>query len=141
MENMGKVSVLVSGGLDAKAGGSIVDAGQDLLKRAKDPESKRAIAAYFAGQAVGNNNLVTRSTGNVMNNNLELLFTGPALRAFNFNFTLTPRDREEARIVRKIIKVFKKTMAVKRRDNVFKKSTLTIITLKYHLNCVGLPKH
>ena len=127
----GAIGFLGSGGLDAKAGGSIVDAGQDLLKRAKDPESKRAIAAYFAGQAVGNNNLVTRSTGNVMNNNLELLFTGPALRAFNFNFTLTPRDREEARIVRKIIKSMKRNMSPQRSESQLFLKTPRIFELQY----------
>jgi len=119
------------GGLDAKGGKQIIDAGKDLLANAKDPESKRAIAAYFAGQAVGNNNLVTRSTGNVMNNNLELLFTGPALRAFNFNFTLTPRDREEARIIRKIIKSMKRNMSPQRSESQLFLKTPRIFELQY----------
>ncbi len=127
----GAIGVLGSGGLDKKAGKSIIDAGQDLLKNAKDEESKAAIAAYFAGQAVGNNNLVTRSTGNVINNNLELLFTGPALRAFNFNFTLTPRDREEARIVRKIIKSMKRNMSPQRSESHLFLKSPRIFELQY----------
>ena len=127
----GAIGVLGSGGLDKKAGKSIIDAGQDLLNKAKDEESKAAIAAYFAGQAVGNNNLVTRSTGNVMNPNLELLFTGPALRAFNFNFTLTPRDREEARIVRKIIKSMKRNMSPQRSESHLFLKTPRIFELQY----------
>ena len=66
--------------------------------------------AYFAGQAVGAN-VFTRATGTVVNPNLELLFSGPRLRTFQFNFTLTPRSEEEATMVRKIIKFFKRTSA------------------------------
>jgi len=114
-----------------KAAGKMMDAGANLLNTAKDKESKRAIAAYFAGQAIGNNNLVTRSTGNVMNPNLELLFTGPSLRSFNFNFTLTPRDREEARIVRKIIKSMKRNMSPQRSESQLFLKTPRIFELKY----------
>ena len=69
------------------------------------------IAAFFAGKAVGNNTLFTRATGKVLNQNLELLFSGPGLRTFNYNFRFTPREDTEARMVRSIIKMFKKAMA------------------------------
>ena len=75
------------------------------------------IKAYFAGKAV-NANILGRA-GIAINPNLEVLFNGPALRTFTYNFRFTPRERQEARTVRKIIKLFKKTMAVKRRDKVF----------------------
>ena len=127
----GAIGVLGSGGLDAKACKSVIDAGKNLLANAKDDDTKAAVAAYFAGQAVGNNNLVTRSTGNVMNNNLELLFTGPSLRAFNFNFTLTPRDREEARIIRKIIKSMKRNMSPQRSESQLFLKTPRIFELQY----------
>ena len=120
-----------AGGLEKGSGKKIIDAGKDLLKNAKDPEAKKAVAAYFAGQAVGNNQLITRSTGNVMNPNLELLFTGPALRSFNFNFTLTPRDREEARIVRKIIKSMKRNMSPQRSESQLFLKTPRIFELQY----------
>ena len=127
----GAIGVLGSGGLDAKAGKSVIDAGKNLLANAKDDDTKAAVAAYFAGQAVGNNNLVTRSTGNVMNPNLELLFTGPSLRSFNFNFTLTPRDREEARIIRKIIKSMKRNMSPQRSESQLFLKTPRIFELQY----------
>ena len=114
-----------------KAGGKMLDAGKNLFSAAKDEDTKRSIAAYFAGQAIGNNNLLTRSTGNVMNPNLELLFTGPSLRSFNFNFTLTPRDREEARIVRKIIKSMKRNMSPQRSESQLFLKTPRIFELKY----------
>ena len=68
------------------------------------------VAAYFAGQATGKN-VLTRTTGKVMNPNLELLFSGPALRSFNYNFRFTPREQKESLMVRRIIKFFKKSMA------------------------------
>ena len=114
-----------------KAAGTMMDAGSRLFDNAKDADTKKGLAAYFAGQAIGNNNLVTRSTGNVMNPNLELLFTGPALRSFNFNFTLTPRDREEARIVRKIIKSMKRNMSPQRSESQVFLKTPRIFELKY----------
>ena len=72
--------------------------------------SKDDVAAYFAGQATGKN-VLTRTTGKVMNPNLELLFSGPSLRSFNYTFRFTPREQKESLMVRRIIKFFKKSMA------------------------------
>ncbi len=83
---------------------------------ASDPATKAAIAAYFAGQAVGAN-IFTRATNTVLNPNLELLFNGPTLRTFNFNFRLTPRTRTENDVIRKIIKSFKRNMAAQRSES------------------------
>lgn len=77
------------------------------------------IRAYFAGQAVGAN-VVGRSTGAVLNNNLELLFQGPTLRTFNYNYKFTPRSSSEANIVKEIIRTFKTEMAVRKgKTNLF----------------------
>ena len=79
----------------------------DLKKATNDPASEAALIAYFAGQAVGAN-IFGRATGTVLNPNMELLFTGPRLRTFAFNFKMTPRSEPEAREIREIIKTFKK---------------------------------
>lgn len=79
-----------------------------------DPNTLNALKAYFAGQAVGNQNLLSRINGAVLNPNLELLFQGPQLRNFNFNFQLTPRTDKETEKVRKIIRTFKQAMSVQR---------------------------
>lgn len=76
-----------------------------------DNDLKTAISSYFAGQAVGTNFL--GRSGIVLNPNLELLFQGPKLRSFRYSFRFTPRYDEEAKEVRRIIKTFKKTMAVR----------------------------
>lgn len=105
------------GGLD---GERIQEAFTNLVQQggtaANDPITKQAIAAFFAGQAVGAN-ILTRATGTVLNPNLELLFQGPTLRTFNFNFRLTPRTRTENDVIRKIIKSFKRNMAAQRSES------------------------
>ncbi len=78
-------------------------------------ENAAAFAGFFAGQAVGAN-IMGRTTGQVINPNLELLFEGPTLRTFNFNFPLTPRDETEANICRDIIQALKKDMAPVKED-------------------------
>ena len=84
--------------------GSVTDALGKLGNQiTNDAGTLPFLKAYFAGQAVGAN-VTARATGQVINPNLELLFTGPLLRTFNFNFTLTPRDEGEADTVKNIIK-------------------------------------
>ena len=56
----------------------------------------------------------SRVTGTAINPNLELLFNGPKLRSFQFSFKMTPRNLDEARNIRYILKFFKKGMAPKR---------------------------
>lgn len=92
--------------------------------------SEGDILAYFAGQAVGAN-IFTRATGKVINPNLELLFRGPQLRSFNYNYTFTPRNDKESVVVRQIIRHFKKNMAVKKRSAGLFLETPNIFDLKY----------
>jgi len=88
------------------------------------------IKAYFAGQAIGAN-IIGRSTGMTINNNLEVLFNGPQLRTFNYNYRFTPREPKEADKVRQIIRFFKKSMAPKRSTSrIFLKSP-NVFKLKY----------
>ena len=82
-----------------------------------------AINVYLAQQAVGAQGLLSRTTGAILNPNLEMLFGGPQLRRFTFSFLMSPRDADEATQVRKIIRFFKQGMSVKTSaSNVFLKS-------------------
>ena len=76
---------------------------------------KGLTAALFTGRAINRtgNELLARAQGRVVNPNLELLFNGPTLRPFNFQFRLSPRDRGESIEIRKIIRMFKQSSAVK----------------------------
>jgi len=88
------------------------------------------IKQYFAGQAVGAN-LLGRTTGMTINNNVEVLFNSPNLRTFNYNYRFTPREPREAKRIREIIRFFKKQMAPKRSNNrIFLKSP-NVWKLKY----------
>ena len=91
---------------------NLISAGNNL---ANSKGMENYISAYFAGQAVGTN-LVARTTGAVLNNNLELLFNGPKLRSFRYNFRFTPREEEESVMIKKIIRLFKREMASSKSD-------------------------
>ncbi len=109
---------------------ALADGVGDLGALATDDRTKAAVAAYFAGQAVGAN-VLGRSTGQVINPNLELLFTGPNLRSFSFNFTLTPRDPEEAGIVRRMIRAMKRNMTPQRSSEALFLKSPRIFELEY----------
>ena len=88
--------------------------------------SLAAAAAGVDGQA-----LLSRTTGQVLNPNMELLFKGPSLRPFSFKFKLSPRDKEEANEVIKIIRFFKQGSApIRSKSNLFLKSP-HIFRIKY----------
>ncbi len=53
---------------------------------------------------------ITRQTGAAINPNLELLFSGPQLRTFSFNFNFAPESTDEAFMVRKIQRWFRQGM-------------------------------
>ena len=101
--------------------------GADVIKSALDsPDTKTALGKYIAGQASGAQNLLTRTTGAIMNPNMELLFNAPQIRNFSFAFTLAPRSREEAKTVIKIIRFFKQGMApIRSKSRLFLKSPHT----------------
>ena len=54
-----------------------------------------------------------RTRGEILNQNVELLFNGVTLRSFKFSFKLTPRNKDEALQIKLIINAFKKNMAAK----------------------------
>ena len=85
-------------------------------KAAKEPSLKPALANLITSSLIGvdNNELLARGGGTIINNNLELLFKGPTLRPFTFQFILSPRDDTEATQVAKIIRAFKQSSAVQR---------------------------
>ena len=63
------------------------------------------------GANVSANDLLARSNGEIINPNMELLFNGPAIRNFRFNFKMTPRNEKEAEQIKLIIRAFKRNMA------------------------------
>ena len=94
-----------------------------------------AIRASISGAAInalGSNvsqkSILSRSTGQILNSNLELLFQGMSLRSFPFSVTFTPRDPEETKVVKAIIRSLKQSMAPKASQ--FNGSSATGLFLK-----------
>ena len=86
-------------------------------------DTQNAIRAWISGAAinalganVSSASILSRSTGQILNSNLELLFQGVNLRTFPFNFTFSPRNPKESDVVKAIIKSFKASMAPKAGD-------------------------
>ena len=74
---------------------------------------KDTVRAKVTESIIGGGNVLTRTTGAILNSNLELLFSGPELRTFQFSYTMTPRTKPEAANCKRIIRMFKKAMAAK----------------------------
>ena len=89
-----------------------------------DPATKDAIQNVFAASAVnafGANvspqALISRATGQIFQQNLELLFSGVKLRTFPFIFDFAPRDYIEAGVVKDIIRVLKRSASPSRKGS------------------------
>lgn len=109
----------------ANAVKSGAEAAQKLIESATalDGTTAKLINTALAGKAVnqlgGNVNatsLITRSTGQVLQSNMELLFDGPTLRSFPFVFDFTPRNYDEGQMVKKIIRTIKQAILPKNGD-------------------------
>ena len=113
-------------------GNSIGDSAQRLIETAVtafntgidipglNSETQGAVRAALSGAAVGAlgsnvspQSVISRSTGQILNNNLELLFKGVNLRTFPYSITFSPRSPTEASVVKKIIRRLKASMAPK----------------------------
>ena len=108
----------------AKDVGGAIEAGrsatQNLVKIGTGDQARNLTNLFFGAQvvnALGGNtsfqSLVSRTTGQALNPNLELLFNGVTLRSFSFDFDFVPRNEREAREVRSIIRTLKKHMSAK----------------------------
>ena len=101
-------------------------------------EVKGFITRFLASKAVGLANInitpeqiLARSEGKILNPNMELLFNGPGLRSFRFQFKLTPRGPKERDEVEAIIRTFKKHMSPKVSPNGTFLNTPDIFELRY----------
>ena len=82
------------------------------------------------GQTITQDELLARAQGRVLNPNAELLFQGPVLRDFNFDFLMIARSRQEGAQIRSIIRWFKLGMAPQFNNSTFL-NTPDIFTLEY----------
>ena len=123
LTNAGAGAVLSGSPLDSVMK-SLNNAGINLSAAIESGEGQNATAAGAAALAVkallgqGNiNSVISRATGNVFNQNVELLFNGVSLRpAFQFSFDMVPRSKKESNDIKEIIRILKQNMTPKKGD-------------------------
>ena len=95
-----------------------VSVGSEVRNYIRDLAAASAINS-LAGSNIRAGDFMARTQGKIVNQNLELLFNGVALRPFNFSWDLTPRDEKEAGEIREILYRLKKSSAARRTNNLF----------------------
>lgn len=111
-------SAVLSSNLFGSLGQSIDQFTKNLTAAIKTGEGQQGIAAGTAAAAVNAvlgqgdiDQIISRATGSVFNQNVELLFNGVMMRpAFNFSFDMVPRSKQESEMIKTIIRTFKKNM-------------------------------
>ena len=151
---MNSITAAAIGGFTGAAKAGQAKSGSDALEGVKKVIGATAVESGVAGLGMGNatdlatkylaaqavnifganvtlEQIMSRQTGEIFNPNMELLFSGPTLRAFKFQFKMMPRNRDESDQVKRIIRTFKKNMAPKtNRSNLFL-NTPNIFELRY----------
>jgi len=89
-------------------------AGFDLYRNYFKTQAQRAIVNSLAGTSIGLNDVLGRQAGQIVNQNVELLFNSVSIRPFGFNWDLTPRNIKESQSVLQIIRSLKRASAAKR---------------------------
>jgi len=109
---VGDVGTLAQAGIQAfNEGVNIPGLNSETQKSLRAAISGYALNAL--GSQVSSKSVISRSTGQILNNNLELLFSGVNLRSFPFTFTFSPRNPKESDVVKAIIRSLKMSMAAK----------------------------
>ena len=92
----------------------VASTGQILDKAAKKAVSE--LAEVITG-AEGTEQLINKAQGQADNPYMEVLFDAMQLRTFTYNFTMAPRNEDEAYEIQRIIQLFRFHMAPELRGN------------------------
>ena len=112
---------------------------QNIGKRFLTQDYGRLIATDLLAQAANiplgasltRDQVIARSSGQVLNQNVELLFNGVNIRTFNFSFKLTPRNEDEGDQVFFIIESLKQNMAAQINEDGLFLGTPNVFELTY----------
>jgi hypothetical protein len=115
-------SAVLSSNFLGSIGQSVTNAFSNIDSAIQTGEGQKGAAAGAAGAALqaalgqGDiNQIISRATGQVFNQNVELLFSGVTMRpAFSFSFDIVPRSQAESATVKDIIRAFKINMTPKK---------------------------
>ena len=77
------------------------------------------LASTVAGTDIDQDVILARTGGRVLNPNAEMLFQGPVIRDFSFEYRMIARSKKEGDEIRKIIRFLKEGMAPKFRNTTF----------------------
>lgn len=92
-------------------GRGLVNSGARQFLRARIQAS---LVNAVAGSSISANDVFGRQSGQIVNQNVELLFNSVSIRPFGFNWDFTPRNQKESDSVLQIIKSLKRAAAPKR---------------------------
>ena len=118
-----------------------------------DQPAGQLLSAFISQYALGRlginvnpNQFIARAQGVAINPNLELLFNGPKLRSFGFQFNFAPNDEQDASITRKIQRFFKQGMSPQKNEsNLIFLGSPNVFRLRYRTKerdrIKGLPMH
>jgi len=87
-------------------GGAFGEQGADFRQIYAAAASSGLISQFGLGE-IEPSDILARTTGKVANPNMEMLFRGPNMRQFEFQFKLVCRSKDDAKRIREIIKFFK----------------------------------
>ena len=117
-------SAIESGNIAKGIYEGVKDFGGNALDAAGDATARQVASSFFASKAVnilgGNTSLdgvLARSSGQIINPNMELLFNGVTLRSFSFSFDLAPRDERESDTIKRMLRIFKQNMQAKKSSD------------------------
>ena len=103
------VNQMITRGVDLKSMG--LEGSDKVVNAVKAAIGGLAVNQF--GANVTTNSVMSRASGQILNSNKEMLFDGVNLRSFAFDVTFTPREKDEADLVMKIIRNLKISMAAK----------------------------
>ena len=73
-----------------------------------------AVINAAVGSNINANQIMARQSGQIINQNLELLFNSVSLRPFGFRWDISPRDKKEAKVVKEMFLQLKMRSSPKR---------------------------
>ena len=111
------LALLASGGGGAEGAQRVAAAMASPQGQAQGAVNTGAAILGALGANVSPESIFARGFGVIPNSNVELLFNNVTLRSFQFSWRMSPRDEDEAKEVKKIIRFFKQGMAAKTMQN------------------------
>ena len=111
------LALIASGGGGAEGAQRVAAAMASPQGQAQAAVNTGAAILGALGANVSPESIFARGFGVIPNSNVELLFNNVTLRSFQFSWRMSPRDEDEAKEVKKVIRFFKQGMAAKTMQN------------------------